>query len=69
MWDDGGMTKTFDLYAFIDELYEPDFDSGAFRCKRCGQIVDWVTKHAAVKHGDDVQVMPPLNKTVTQARW
>ena len=29
------------------------------RCRRCQQPVYWVTKHAAVRHGDDVEVLPP----------
>lgn len=32
-----------------------------FVCKRCGDRVSYVTKHAAVRHGDDIEVMPAVN--------
>lgn len=45
---------------WVDEHYEPDptRDTSLWRCRRCG-IVDYVTKHAAARHGDGVEVLPP----------
>jgi hypothetical protein len=64
------MTTTLDSYhlaAFVEERYDID-DNDELRCKRCGQVVDWVTRHAAEKHGDDVEVIPVRNENAS-ARW
>ena len=29
-------------------------------CRRCGKPVGYVTKHAAKRHGDEIQVLPPV---------
>lgn len=54
------------IVAFINERYDRDGDD--LRCKRCGELVDWVTKHAAERHGDDIEVMPSLGHT-PNPRW
>jgi hypothetical protein len=42
---------------WINEHYE--FAGGdLFRCKRCGQPVGYLTKHARERHGDPIEVLP-----------
>lgn len=36
-------------------------------CKRCRKPVGYVTKHAAERHGDDIEVMPPVNLALLDA--
>ena len=41
----------------------PELDGSAPKilCRRCGQEVDWVTRHAVERHGDtDIVVAPPV---------
>jgi len=42
--------------------YEYEQARGAWECKRCGRMVRYLTKHAATVHGDDIAVMPAVNK-------
>lgn len=30
-------------------------------CRRCGQSVGYLTKHAAERHGDQIEVLPATN--------
>lgn len=30
-------------------------------CIRCGKEVDWLTRHAVERHGDQVTVIPPVH--------
>lgn len=56
---------------WLNEHYEtfnadlsPATDEGPdWVCKRCGMRVGYVTKHAVVRHGDDIEVMPVKNDT------
>lgn len=43
---------------WIDANYYVDPLSGSLRCRRCDRVVDWLTKHAAERHGDPIAVMP-----------
>ncbi len=57
------------LAAWIDENYdraESPFGQHLV-CRRCRERVGYVTKHAAVRHGDDVEVMPPVNLAMLDA--
>lgn len=45
-----------EYYDHFDESGQPNFV-----CKRCGMIVGYLTKHAAVRHGDPIEVMPAVN--------
>lgn len=40
--------------------YTADPELRVLRCNRCGEIVTWVTRHAAERHGDNIEVMPML---------
>lgn len=46
---------------WFDEHYEIPDDGLRIRCKRCGAIVHYVTRHAALVHGDDIEVMPSVS--------
>lgn len=49
---------------FMDWLkahYEADPDRDYMVCRRCGEDVGYVTKHAVVRHGDDIDILPPIN--------
>lgn len=39
-------------YVLIDRM---------FRCRRCWQQVGYLTKHAAERHGDPIDVMPVVD--------
>lgn len=59
------------LAAWMDERYElvesPLGLAPDLVCRRCRKRVGYVTKHAAVRHGDDVEVMPPVNLAMADA--
>jgi hypothetical protein len=57
------------LAAWMDDHYEQvDSPFGPYLvCLRCRKRVGYVTKHAAVRHGDDVEVMPPVNLAMADA--
>lgn len=60
------MTTFIDWLNIFYDTFDPDghpaTDGGPdFVCKRCGQRVGYVTKHAAERHGDNVKVMPVTN--------
>lgn len=58
--------------AWIDKHYEFKADSEnpdrppVLRCRRCGVEVGYLTKHAAVRHGDDVEVLPVKNSAFAE---
>jgi hypothetical protein len=46
---------------WVSEHYEIDralTDNPILRCKRCHAAVGYLTKHAVVRHGDDITVRP-----------
>jgi hypothetical protein len=43
------------------ELVEPELNRMSYRCRRCGAEVGYLTKHAAERHGDAIEVMPARN--------
>lgn len=44
---------------WMAEHYEwTEADPPAIRCRRCGKEVGYLTKHAVVRHGDPIEVMP-----------
>jgi hypothetical protein len=43
------------------EMVETEPNRMAHRCCRCGAEVSYLTKHAVVRHGDDIDVMPVRN--------
>lgn len=59
------------LAAWMDDHYEyvesPLGLAPHLVCRRCRKRVGYVTKHAAVRHGDDVEVMPPVNLAMADA--
>lgn len=57
------------LAAWINDHYDTvESPFGSYlACKRCRKRVGYVTKHAAVRHGDDVEVMPPVNLAMADA--
>lgn len=57
------------LVAWINEHYhQVDSPFGPYLvCKRCRKRVGYVTKHAVVRHGDDVEVLPPVNLAMADA--
>lgn len=55
---------------WLDEHYAPiddDHEGPDFRCRRCGQAVSYVTKHAVVRHGDDIAVMPVAKQELAES--
>ena len=59
----------FTLADIVAVLYEVDEDLDVLRCIRCQEVVTWVTRHAAERHGDDVEVMPPLYAPCGLTLW
>jgi hypothetical protein len=59
------------LIAWINDHYEyvqsPLGLAPHLVCRRCRKRVGYTTKHAAVRHGDDVEVMPPVNLAMADA--
>jgi hypothetical protein len=59
------------LTAWMDEHYDlvesPLGLMPHLVCKRCRKRVGYVTKHAAVRHGDDVEVMPAMDLSLADA--
>lgn len=47
---------------WLVEHYDTAEDSAGHHlvCKRCRQRVGWVTRHAAERHGDAIEVMAPV---------
>jgi hypothetical protein len=45
---------------FKERYYVDDSRQGdpVVRCRRCDEEVGYLTKHAVVRHGDDIEVMP-----------
>jgi hypothetical protein len=57
-----------DHYDVFEPGGGPASDGGPdFVCKRCRKRVSWVTKHAVVRHGDDIEVMPAVNLAMLDA--
>jgi hypothetical protein len=50
-----------DFNAWWDAHYTADDGGRTSICRRCGQSVGYVTKHAAERHGDLIEVMPVTN--------
>lgn len=47
-----------ELYAFLRDKFTLNVASG-MTCKRCGMDqITWAEKHAAERHGDDIDVEP-----------
>lgn len=58
------MTPQENFIAWLEQHYESLLDKHEgpdFRCRRCGAQVSYVTKHAAVRHGDNIEVMPVVS--------
>lgn len=56
-------TPQENFIGWLEQRYDtPDDPHGQYVCKRCGQEVSYLTKHAAVRHGDDIEVMPAVNR-------
>lgn len=47
--------------AWWDAHYTSDDAGKTSVCRRCGQVVGYVTKHAVERHGDAIEVMPATN--------
>lgn len=58
------MTPQENFGAWLDAHYVMFDEAGRPRpvCRRCGLPVAYVTKHAAVRHGDAIEVMPVRNR-------
>lgn len=52
-------TPQSDFTAWFEAHYSTA--SGTVVCRRCGEQVGYVTKHAAERHGDPIEVMPAVN--------
>ena len=54
------VTPQENLGQWINEHYDFVTDDGTPRlsCRRCGTAVTYVTKHAVVRHGDPIEIMP-----------
>ena len=56
-----------DFSGWVDAHYiNPQGPQGPGRgkrmiCRRCGQPVGYLTKHAVVRHGDKIEIMPVSN--------
>lgn len=46
---------------WLDAFYYLDESGEFFRCRRCNMCVSYMTKHAVERHGDPIEVMPPIN--------
>lgn len=55
--------------AWLNRHYDTvDSPTGPYlACTRCGDRVSYVTKHAAVRHGDHIEVMPAKNLALADA--
>lgn len=40
----------------VKREYVIDQELRVLRCRRCGELVTWVSMHARERHGDDVEV-------------
>lgn len=61
------MTPQENFAQWADEHYELVGDPPEYKCRRCGAVVAYLTKHAAVRHGDDIEVMPAKNRNAELA--
>lgn len=43
---------------WLNEHFDVDMGSGGLICRRCRRTVGYPTKHAAVRHGDRIRIMP-----------
>lgn len=44
--------------AWIDEHFDFVGDPRELQCRRCRKVVGYPTKHAVVRHGDPIRIMP-----------
>jgi hypothetical protein len=64
------MTPQESFGQWTDENYElvgVETNQMAYRCRRCGAEVGYLTKHAALRHGDPIEVMPATTDDPTLA--
>ena len=57
---------TADFVAWMSQHCHVDPDRGQTTCRRCGRRVTYLTKHAVVRHGDPIEVMPVRNPRLAE---
>lgn len=69
------MTAPAVAWQWVTEHYEwsdPPADGSApvMPCRRCGVEVTWLTKHAAERHGDPIEVVAPVDgRPADRLKW
>jgi hypothetical protein len=60
-------TPQEDFGQWMDEHYDVT-EGREIRCRRCSKAVGYLTKHAVKRHGDNIDVMPAVNRKLSLAR-